>query len=89
MTARNGRRTGHVSSAWQKPTFMTRKSIEGIYPPDAFAGDASENDRTRIEMLKGVRIASAPDEAGDFEMEPAVHHAGEVPGEARLKGARQ
>ena len=57
-----------------------RRSIERIYPPDAFARDAAENDRHRIEILKGVRIASAPDEAGNFALEPAAQYAGEVPG---------
>lgn len=57
-----------------------RRSIEPIYPPDAFARDAAENDRPRTEILKGVRIASAPDTDGNFALEAATHHAGEVPG---------
>jgi len=57
-----------------------RRSIELLYPPDAFARDAAENDRHRIEILKGVRIASAPDAAGNFVLEPAAQYAGEVPG---------
>jgi hypothetical protein len=56
-----------------------RSSIERIYPADAFAGDASQNDRPKIETLRGVRIMSAPDEAGDFELEPASQQAGEEP----------
>ena len=57
-----------------------RASIERVYPPYAFARDAAENDRHRVELLKGVRIASAPDEAGNFALEPAAQYAGEVPG---------
>ena len=56
-----------------------RQSIERLYPPDAFARDAAENDRHRIEILKGVRIASAPDGDGNFALEPAAQYAGEVP----------
>lgn len=57
-----------------------RPSIERIYPPDAFARDAAENDRHRVEILRGVRIASAPDEAGNFALEPGAQYTGEVPG---------
>ena len=56
-----------------------RRSIERIYPADAFARDAAENDRPRIEILKGVRVASAPDADGNFALEPAAHYAGEAP----------
>jgi hypothetical protein len=57
-----------------------RSSIERTYPPDAFARDAAENDRSRIEILKGVRVASAPDADGNFALEPGSHYTGEVPG---------
>jgi hypothetical protein len=57
-----------------------RRSIEQVYPRDAFARDAAENDRASIETLKGVRIVSAPDEAGDFELDPAAQYAGEIAG---------
>ena len=57
-----------------------RGSIERVYPPDAFARDAAENDRQRVELLKGVRIVSAPDEAGNFALEPATQYTGEAPG---------
>ena len=55
------------------------RSIERIYPRDAFASDASGNDRGKVETLKGVRITAAPDETGDFGLEPAALHAGEAP----------
>jgi hypothetical protein len=57
-----------------------RRSIEQVYPPDAFARDAAENDRASIATLRGVRIGSAPDQAGDFELDPAAQYAGEMPG---------
>jgi hypothetical protein len=57
-----------------------RRSIERVYPPDAFARDAAENDRHRIEILKGVRVASAPDGDGNFALEPGAQYTGEVPG---------
>lgn len=55
-------------------------SLERVYSPDSFASDASDNDRPNTAVLKGVRIASAPDAAGDFDLEPASIHAGEAPG---------
>jgi hypothetical protein len=63
-----------------KANVHDRRSIERIYPPDAFARDAGENDRARIAMLKGVRVVSAPDDNGDFEVSPAAQYSGEVAG---------
>jgi len=57
-----------------------RASIEQIYPLDAFSRDATENDRPKADVLHGVRVASAPDQAGDFALERATQHAGEAPG---------
>jgi hypothetical protein len=57
-----------------------RASIERIYSCDAYASDASENERRKPAVLKGVRITEAADEAGDFAFERAAHHAGELPG---------
>ena len=67
-------------TAMTKANVHDRRSIEGAYPPDAFARDAAENDRASIDTLKGVRIGSAPDETGDFELDPAALYSGEVPG---------
>jgi hypothetical protein len=61
-----------------------RISIERVYPRDAYASDAADNDRHRIEILHGVRVTAAPDESGDFELQRAALHAGEVPGAAFL-----
>lgn len=57
-----------------------RGSIERIYSPEAFARDAAENDRPGVGVLHGARIGSAPDQAGDFDIEPASRGTGEVPG---------
>lgn len=57
-----------------------RASLEAIYPRDAFAIDAASNDRQAVETLHGVRVASAPDENGDFALERAALQAGETPG---------
>jgi hypothetical protein len=63
-----------------KANIHDRGSVERVYSAEAFARDAAENDRQRVELLHGVRIGSAPDKAGDFELETASLHAGEVPG---------
>jgi hypothetical protein len=57
-----------------------RQSIARIYPPSAFAEDAYGNDRAKPQVLKGVRIAAAPDPDGNFVLERAALHAGEAPG---------
>jgi hypothetical protein len=54
-----------------------RSSIARLYPRDAFERDAGENARGKAPVLKGVRILSAPDAAGSFELAPARRHAGE------------
>jgi hypothetical protein len=68
-----------------KANINDRRSIERIYPPDAFAVDAAENQKQPAnELVRGVRIASPPDAAGAFELDPAVLHVGEDPGTAFL-----
>ena len=54
-----------------------RATMERAYPADAFAGDAARNERSTEPLRHGVRIGSAPDGAGWFELEPATRHAGE------------
>ncbi|HZK88602.1 MAG TPA: hypothetical protein VFC56_00495 [Stellaceae bacterium] len=56
-----------------------RNSLERVYPREAFAGDAVQNDKVPNELRHGVRIDSAPDESGCFVMERATRHAGEPP----------
>jgi hypothetical protein len=56
-----------------------RRSIEAIYPIEVFAVDAAANQKQPAnELLKGVRILSAPDEAGYFEIARATMHVGEI-----------
>src|SRR5437899_2032649 len=57
-----------------------RGAIERVYSCDAYASDASQNERRKPAVLKGVRITEAADQAGNFAIEPAASHAGEVPG---------
>jgi len=55
-----------------------RGSIERVYSQDAYASNASQNDRRKPAMLRGVRITAAANDEGDFTIEPASQHAGEV-----------
>ncbi len=72
-----------------KANIHDRRSIERVYPPDAFAVDAAENQKQPAnELLLGVCIYSAPDEMGDFEIERAARHRGEV-GEAAFLPAQR
>ena len=57
-----------------------RASIERAYPREAYASDASQNERRKPAMLRGVRIAAGPNDQGEFAIEAAAQHAGEVPG---------
>ncbi len=60
-----------------------RCSIERIYPLWVFAVDAAENQRQPAnELLKGIRILSAPDDIGAFQIERGSKHVGEVCGAA-------
>jgi hypothetical protein len=55
-----------------------RSSIELIYSPEEFDRDSVENDRPGIDVLKGVRVLSAPDEHGNFELASAAKHIAEA-----------
>jgi hypothetical protein len=57
-----------------------RQSIETIYPEEAFALEAGQNSRTKTTVQKGVRILSAADANGDFELERASRQVGEAGG---------
>lgn len=54
-----------------------RGSLECVYPEDAFARDAAQNERASNELLHGVLIGSAPDDTGCFELDRATRHVGE------------
>jgi hypothetical protein len=66
------------SKAMPKANIHRRGTLEQVYPPDAFASDAAENAPATSEVVLGVRILSAPDAAGDFELERASRHVGEA-----------
>ena len=56
-----------------------RRSIARIYPPEAFAVDAAQNQKQPANpRVQGVRIVSAPDQSGAFELERASQHVGEM-----------
>src|SRR5205807_10638239 len=55
-----------------------RSTLEDVYPPDAFAGDAAQNGRVPNTVLSGVRILSAPNAAGDFDFERATQQIAEA-----------
>jgi hypothetical protein len=58
-----------------------RRSIERVYPADAFAVDAAQNQKQPAnELIRGVRIAAPPDGNGVFELAPAARHIGEDSG---------
>lgn len=59
-----------------KANINDRASLEHVYPAETFASDAAWNERPDA-VQRGVRIGSAPDEEGWFELEPAARHAGE------------
>lgn len=54
-----------------------RGSIERIYPRAVFMREANANARAKASVLRGLRILSAPDTAGKFELVRAAHHASE------------
>jgi hypothetical protein len=53
-----------------------RVALERLYPEDAFANEASRNEQPDA-VTRGLRIGSAPDKDGCFELERASRHAGE------------
>lgn len=55
-----------------------RTSIERIYPRAVFLRESNANSRAKASVLRGLRILSAPDESGNFELVRAARHAGEA-----------
>jgi hypothetical protein len=72
-----------------KANIHRRSTLEEIYPPDAFAGDAAQNGRVPNTVLSGIRISSAPDAASDFEFERATQQVGEATSAAFLAPYRR
>ena len=61
----------------QRPNINDRRTVEAIYPRAVFQQEANANTRAEASMRKGVRIASAADESGAFDLVRASRHAGE------------
>jgi hypothetical protein len=55
-----------------------RDSIARVYPPDAFASDATHNGQVTNAIVLGVRVLSAPNVDGDFVFERSSQHIGEA-----------
>jgi hypothetical protein len=55
-----------------------RETIEQVYSPEAFASDAAQNMQTTNQVRLGVRVLSAPNADGDFELERSSQHVGEL-----------
>jgi hypothetical protein len=66
-----------------------RASLMRAYPRDLYAQDAAQNERGSNEIIKGVRISSAPDADGWFDVEPSNRHIGEPPSPQFLAPTRR
>ena len=67
-----------VRRAMPTANIDSRASLERIYPPDAFAQDAARNGQVANQVVLGIRILSAPNAAGNFEIERAGQQVGEA-----------
>jgi hypothetical protein len=63
-----------------KANIHDRGTIERVYPEEAFAFEAGGNSRAKATVRKGVRIVSAVDARGEFEIERASRHVSESDG---------
>jgi hypothetical protein len=61
----------------QRPNVNDRSTVERIYPRAVFQQEANANARGDASVLRGVRIVSAADDAGVFDLVRASRHAGE------------
>ena len=58
-------------------TIDDRASLEQIYPREAFEQDSRENARADMAVVNGLRILSAPDASGVFQVMRTRQHTGE------------
>jgi hypothetical protein len=72
-----------------KANIQDRATLERAYPFEAYARDAAQNTLAGSETVRGIRILSAPDGVGTFELEPASRHVGETVGAAFLVPQRR
>ena len=61
-----------------KANIHRRGTLEAVYSADAFASDSAQNGRVPNTVLCGVRVLSAPDAEGNFELERATRQVGET-----------
>jgi hypothetical protein len=66
-----------------------RAALERIYPAEAFAADSAQNDLASSTVLHGVRVLSAPDDNGEFDLEPGSRQVGEAAAAPFLAPHRQ
>jgi hypothetical protein len=66
-----------------------RNTLEQVYPADAFSHDAAQNGVAANELVRGVRILSAPDAVGEFGFEQASRHIVETSSAAFLAPYRR
>jgi hypothetical protein len=61
----------------QRANIHDRSSIEQIYPHAVYESESQANTRAKVSVLNGVRITSAADSSGAFNLTRASHHVGE------------
>jgi len=61
----------------QRANINDRATVERIYPRAVFQQEANANARGNASVLSGVRIVSAADDSGAFDLVRASRHAGE------------
>jgi hypothetical protein len=61
----------------ERANIHDRGCIERIYPRAVFEQEALSNTRGKASVLHGVRIYSAPDGSGAFDLARAAHQVGE------------
>jgi hypothetical protein len=61
----------------QSVNINQRETLENFYPLDSFVHDANQNARGKTAVMHGLRILSAPDDNGAFNVTKARHNVAE------------
>jgi hypothetical protein len=61
----------------QSVNINQRETIESYYPLDSFVHDANQNARGKAAVMHGLRILSAPNSDGAFNITKARHNVAE------------
>ena len=61
----------------QSVNINQRETLESYYPLDSFVHDANQNARGKTAVMHGLRILSAPDGEGAFNVTKAQHNVAE------------